>query len=109
MAEKLSKIDFEAIAQRETERARRQAERELERAQRMADKALRRAEQVQKRAHSKRGVQWRLDWDTEHGARRTPRQSQAASEEERLAVLKMLAEGKISAEEAETLLQALGG
>jgi DUF4097 and DUF4098 domain-containing protein YvlB len=105
VAEKLSKIDFEAIAQREAERARRQAEREAERALRLAEKAQRRAEQTRKRAESRRGERWHLHWDTEHGPRRAPKQ--VASDEERLAVLKMLAEGKISAEEAETLLQAL--
>ena len=40
---------------------------------------------------------------TEPGGQREP-----AGEEERLAVLKMLAEGKITASEAETLLRALG-
>ena len=35
-------------------------------------------------------------------------QREPAGEEERLAVLKMLAEGKITASEAETLLRALG-
>lgn len=109
VAEKLSKIDFEAIAQREAERARRQAEREAERARRLTEKARYKAEQVRKRAESKRGVHWRFEWDTERGGRRATRQRQMASEEERLAVLKMLAEGKISAEEAETLLQALEG
>jgi hypothetical protein len=107
VAEKLSKIDFEAIAQREAERARRQAERESERARRLAEKARYKAEQVRKKAESKRGVHWRLEWDTERGGRRATKQRQTASEEERVAVLKMLAEGKISAEEAETLLQAL--
>jgi hypothetical protein len=100
VAEKLAKIDFEAIARREAEKARRQAERE-------AAKARRKAERAQKKAQKK--VMWHLEWDAGRGSRRTARRSQVASEEERLAVLKMLAEGKISTQEAETLLQALEG
>jgi DUF4097 and DUF4098 domain-containing protein YvlB len=107
VADKLSKIDFEAIARREAERARRCAERETARAQRMAEKAQRKAERTQQKAQKK--VMWHMEWDTGHGRRRTARRRQAASEEERLAVLRMLAEGKISTQEAETLLQALEG
>jgi DUF4097 and DUF4098 domain-containing protein YvlB len=108
VAEKLSKIDFEAIAVREAERARRQAERELSRAQRVADRARRKAERAREKAERKR-AQWRVEWDAARGPRRASSRSQGASEEERLAILKMLAEGKISAQEAETLLQALEG
>ncbi|MBM4466184.1 MAG: hypothetical protein FJ014_11635 [Chloroflexi bacterium] len=107
VAEKLAKIDFEAIARREAERARRYAERETARAQRMAEKAQRKAERAQQKAQKK--VMWHLEWDTGRGRPRAAGRSQVASEEERLAVLRMLAEGKISAQEAETLLQALEG
>jgi DUF4097 and DUF4098 domain-containing protein YvlB len=107
VADKLSKIDFEAIARREAERARRHAERETARAQRMAEKARRKAERAQQKAQKK--VMWHMEWDTGRGRRPTAKQRQAASEEERLAVLRMLAEGKISTQEAETLLQALEG
>jgi DUF4097 and DUF4098 domain-containing protein YvlB len=107
VADKLSKIDFEAIARREAERARRHAERETARAQRMAEKTRRKAERAQQKAQKK--VMWHLEWDTGRGRPRPTGRSQVASEEERLAVLRMLAEGKISAQEAETLLQALEG
>ncbi|MFQ5813072.1 MAG: hypothetical protein ACE5I2_07775 [Anaerolineae bacterium] len=107
VAEKLAKIDFEAIARREAEKARRQAEREAARAQRKAEKASRKAEKARRKAQKK--VMWHLEWDTGRGSRRTAGRSQATSDEERLAVLKMLAEGKISTQEAETLLQALEG
>jgi len=107
VADRLAKIDFEAIARREAEKARRHTERETARAQRMAEKAQRKAERAQQKAQKK--MMWHLEWDTGHGRRRTARRSQVASEEERLAVLKMLAEGKISTQEAETLLQALEG
>lgn len=107
VAERLSKIDFEAIARREAEHAHRQAERETEKARRVAEKARRRAERARKKAERK--VQWRLERDGGHGTRRTPRQSQGVSDQERVAILSMLAEGKISAQEAEILLQALEG
>ena len=107
VADRLSKIDFEAIARREAERARRHAERETARAQRLAEKAQRKVERAQQKAQKK--MRWHLEWDTGRGRPRTPERSQVASEEERLAVLRMLAEGKISAQEAETLLQALEG
>jgi len=82
VADKLARIDFEAIARREAEK--------------------------QKKAQWKVGRHF--EWDASRSSKRTARQSQASSEEEeRLAVLRMLAEGKISAQEAETLLQALEG
>ena len=107
VAGKLATIDLEAIARREAEKARRQAEREVAKAQRMADKTRRKAERAQEKAQRK--VRQHLERETGRGRRRTARRSQASSEEERLAVLKMLAEGKISTQEAETLLQALEG
>jgi len=107
VAEKLATIDLEAIARREAEKARRQAEREVAKAQRMAEKARRKAERAQKKAQRK--VRTHIERDTGRGRRRTTGRGQASSEEERLAVLKMLAEGKISTQEAETLLKALEG
>jgi DUF4097 and DUF4098 domain-containing protein YvlB len=107
VANKLAKIDFEAIAHREAEKARRHAEREAARAQRMAEKARRKAERAQRKAQKK--MIWRFEWDAGRGRRRTTGGGQAVSDEERLAVLKMLSEGKISTQEAETLLQALEG
>jgi hypothetical protein len=107
VAEKLAKIDFESIARREAEKARRQAERDAAKAQRIAEQARRRAERAQKKAQKK--MMWHFEWDAGRGSQRTAEQSKASSDEERLAVLKMLAEGKISTQEAETLLQALEG
>jgi len=109
VAEKLSKIDFEAIARHEAERVRRQAEREVARARRAAEKARRKAELARRKAQKKKKIRWRVEWDAERGARRTSKRSQGASEKERVAILRMLAEGKISAQEAEILLQALEG
>ena len=107
VADKLATIDLEAIARREAEKARRQAEREVAKAQRMAEKTRRKAERAQEKAQRK--VRMHVERDTGRGRRRTTGRGQASSEEERLAVLKMLAEGKISTQEAETLLQALEG
>ncbi len=107
VADKLAQIDFESIAHREAEKARRHAEREVARAQRMAEKARRKAERARRKAQKKR--LWRFEWDTGRGRRRTEGQGRAASDEERLAVLNMLAEGAISIQEAEILLQALEG
>ena len=107
VAEKLARIDFESIARREAEKARRQAERETAKAQRIADQARRRTERAQKKAQKK--MVWHFEWDAGRGSQRTAGQSKASSDEERLAVLRMLAEGKISTQEAETLLQALEG
>ena len=107
VADKLSTIDLEAIARREAEKARRQVEREVAKAQRVAEKTRRKAERVQQKAQQK--VRRRFEWDAGRGRRRTAGRDQASSEEERLAVLKMLAEGKISTQETETLLQALEG
>jgi hypothetical protein len=80
----------------------------MERAQRQREKAQRRAEQHQRRGRP-RGP-WHFEWDVRRGgpSPEPETQPEPASEEERLAVLKMLAEGKISASEAETLLRALG-
>jgi len=106
VADKLATIDLEAIARREAEKARRQAEREVAKAQRMAEKTRRKAERAQEKAQRK--VRRHFERET-RGRRRTAGRGQASSEEERLAVLKMLAEGVISTQEAETLLQALEG
>ncbi len=125
VADKLGKIDFEGIAHREADRARRHMEREMERAQRQREKAQRKAEQ---RGPGRPRGPWHFEWDVRRAApsrgeavtmdgfaARSPagrpepgEPREPVGEEERLAVLKMLAEGKITASEAETLLRALG-
>jgi DUF4097 and DUF4098 domain-containing protein YvlB len=97
-------------AQKREEKARRRAERLEEkarlRAERLEEKARRRserlAEKAQKRAaHMQR---WRVKW----GAPQAERSANNV-EEERLVVLRMLAEGKVNAEQAEALLEAMEG
>lgn len=103
----LSRIDEEAIrrkAEQAAEKVRRKAERAAERAKLKAERAQRR-------------------WQRMGGSRRTPRPPRAPSapaaprrraaapvtEEERMTVLKMVQEGKISADEAAQLLEAMEG
>jgi hypothetical protein len=80
-------------------------------ARRAADRARRLAEKVEARAAKVR--RWRVEWATPAPGAATPqrqeRSSTEALQDERLTVLKMLAEGKISTEEADSLLSALEG
>ena len=82
---------------------------------RRADEAVRRAERhaARQAGHAKRGlVIGRWNWDFK-GAPKPPvppePPSEPVSEEERMAILKMLAEKKITAQQAEELLNALDG
>jgi len=122
LTEELSQLGLEEIARREAERARREVERALRRAEAQAEKIRRRAEKKAekarlrmersrrraeaktRRAARKGRLEWRLEW----GAGRRPA-GEPVTEEERLLVLRMLQEGKITAEEAARLLEALEG
>ncbi len=84
------------------ERISRRVEEAARRATQRAEEATRRAERAARRVDAKVNLQMgRWKWDL------TPKPE--ASNEERLAILKMLQEKKITAEEAETLLAALEG
>jgi hypothetical protein len=103
----------ERTVESQAERAARQAEREAERAARHAERDAMRG------ARRARGRWWfteRLDeWANSatgmgvgaSGMRGTP--APHATEDERLAIMKMLAEGKITTDQAAKLLDALGG
>jgi len=109
------------IQRRTGERLERQAQHMARRAEELAQRAAARAaEQVAK--HAERGWGWRGNQPGWAGAwsRRSPGPppppaapspppKPRASEEERLTVLRMLAEGKINADQAARLLEALGG
>lgn len=84
----------------------RHAHRLAEHAQRMAEKARRASERWAERAEERaaRTRRWQVKWDV---PQRKP--SPETLEDERLAILKMLAEGKINAEQAESLLKVLEG
>lgn len=88
----------------------RETEQALQRAERVRTKAERAAERAQRhmaRQAERIAERWHLTW---HGKRTTPRRAaEPVTEEERLIVLKMLQEGKITAEEANKLLEALEG
>lgn len=96
------------------ERISRQVQQATARAAKQADEAARRVER-----HAERSARrWRGNvkvgrWNWETGPRGVPTPpsppSEPVAEEERMAVLKMLAEKKITAEQAEQLLDALEG
>lgn len=99
----------ERVVERAGRHAERQAERHAERAERFAEHATRRAG---------RGRSWfaeRLDeWATANrggtaGSAGTRATTPSATEDERLAIMQMLRDGKINAEQAAQLLDALGG
>ncbi len=94
----------EAYARREAERAQRVADKMRRKGERLAEKARRRSERAARRArkHAAKVRDWRIEWSA-------PRTSAAQNnlDQERLAVLRMLGEGTINAEQAEALLRAL--
>jgi hypothetical protein len=101
----LSRIDHEAVrekAERAAEKVRRRAERAAERARLKAERAQRRWERMggSRRPH-------RPPSPPSPPARR--RAADPITEEERMMILKMVQEGKISAEEGTRLLEAMEG
>jgi hypothetical protein len=101
------------------ERISRKMEQAGERAAKRAEEAARRAERLAERhaRHGKRGlVIGRWNWDLKSGSPGSPvpptppvPPSEPVTEGERMAILKMLAEKKVTAEQAEQLLAALEG
>jgi len=89
------------------ERISHRAEEAAHRAELRAHEAARRAErQARKAAHRHAGkMRWTIDLDS---LPKTPKR-EPVSEEERMTILRMLAEKKITSEEAEQLLSALEG
>jgi hypothetical protein len=103
--------------ERATGQAARRAEEAARRAERLSSDAARRAERhAERQARRWKGnvKVGRWNWDVGPGQGRVPNPppppgSEPVSEEERMAILKMLAEKKITAEQAEQLLSALEG
>ena len=125
IAESLGAIDIDALAHREIEKAMHKAEREIEKARHRAEQQRHEAEQRMHRAQERaartaRRAQEKISrrahlWTGSFGGRaqgfragRVQPKPQA-TEEEQLAILKMVQEGKISTEQAEMLLKALEG
>lgn len=91
------------------ERISRQVEQATRRATKQAEEAARRVERTGRRMNSKVNVGvGRWNWEVSPSGIPMPPKPQA-SEEERLAILKMLQEKKITADQAEQLLAALEG
>jgi sRNA-binding protein len=104
--------DLSGRIEREVEYAARQAERARERAEAARQRAQQKAREAERRIQAKvnaRVGRWGMDWSGT--IPRPPRPpappSEPVSDEERLTILRMLAEKKITAEEAEKLLAAL--
>lgn len=99
---KLSNIDHEAIrrkAERAAEHARRRAEHAAERARLKAERAQRRWERMGARQPARPAP----------GRPPARRPVEPISEDERMSILRMVQEGKISADEAARLLEAMEG
>ena len=112
------------IAAREIEKAMRQVEHEIakaqEKAQRAAERAQERARHAEERARKAqeralqraKTIQAKVDLEWEPRGRGRPRRARPARHaptgEEQAAILEMLQAGKITVEEAEQLLKALG-
>ncbi len=95
-------VDGEKVARRAqeaAERARRQAQRSAERAQARAERAARK--------HEGRGMRW--SWSPPQAPRPPKPPAEPVSDTERMAILKMVADKKITADEASRLLAALEG
>jgi DUF4097 and DUF4098 domain-containing protein YvlB len=122
IAAHLGELNLDHLVHHEVEKALHQAEQEIARAQQRIERETARAEERARRAQEKAAraaqrVQERMarrarKWGAPSGegffgraepARRAPK----VPEEEQLAVLRMLQEGKISTEQAEQLLKAL--
>lgn len=101
-----------AKAERYEEHGRRAAQHAEERARRVAERVARHTQREAERAGRRaRGRWWFTEaaegWARTGGAGETERRR--ATEEERLTIMQMLRDGKISAEQAAQLLDALGG
>lgn len=97
-------VDSEHVsrrAQEAAERARRQAERAAERARARAERMSRK--------HRPRGFGFHMSWEPASTPRPPQPPVEPVSDAERMAILKMVAEKKITAEEAQKLLAALEG
>jgi hypothetical protein len=109
---------FSRQVERATSQAARRAEEAARRTERLTNDAARRAERhAERQARRWKGNvnvgRWNWDFGPGHGHGHIPTPpappSEPVAEEERLAVLRMLAEKKITAEQAEQLLSALEG
>ncbi len=95
-----------------SDRLREQVRQKVEHATRRAEAKIKKAEQkayrhAQFRAHYADGLRWR--WDDAAGASQPAGQSEPVTDDERMLILRMLQDKKITSEQAEELLAALEG
>jgi hypothetical protein len=124
IAEHIGQMDMHVKVQREIDKAMRKAQKEIAKAQRhverrtveaqeRARRAEERAQRAAERARAKiaKSRRWGISFSPEESPfpPETRARTRQVSEEEQLAVLRMLQENKISAQEAEMLLKALEG
>jgi sRNA-binding protein len=122
VAAELGALDVDAnvaeFVRRETERALRRAEKAQAKAERAVERATKRARARARRAEERAQRRMKRQEEQANKRRRGARRekwttsrptAEPVTEEERLAVLKMLEVGKITIEEANTLLEALEG
>ncbi len=101
----------QAIAQRaqaRAERAREKIQRAAKRAQERTARKMARAQQREARAAKRKNKKSKHKRSWEFGGRTTPA-SDPVSDEERMLILQMLADGKVTTDQAENLLAALEG
>lgn len=95
-----------------SDRLRERVRQKLEHATLRAEAKIKKAEQkahrhAQIRAHYSEGFRWK--WDDAAGTPQSSGQAEAVTDEERMAILRMLQDKKITSEQAEKLLAALEG
>ncbi len=95
-----------ARAQEKIRRARQKMERKLEAAQRKSEMKMKAAE---RRATAQPRQSWKFEWPAPPAPPTSPEATESVSDEERLMILQMLEQKKISIAEAEQLLAALEG
>lgn len=101
--------DFSERVDRRVQDAARRAAQKAEAASRRMEAGMRRAEEGMRRAEEKmRGRRFSFNWSSGRGMPPAP-PVDPISDEERMTILRMLQEKKISAEDAEKLLSALEG
>ena len=94
-----------ARAQEKMRRAREKMERKLEAAQRKSEMKMK----AERRSPSQPRQSWKFEWPAPPAPPAVPGASETVSDEERLLILQMLEQKKISIAEAEQLLAALEG
>ncbi|HLF25552.1 MAG TPA: hypothetical protein VJG32_04400 [Anaerolineae bacterium] len=107
---RLRRLDIEGLT-RQAEQARQHGVRAAERARQQAERAAERARRRVERGGKSHGIKFKVDLTPPGAPSKSsrPHSTASATDAERMLILKMLEERKISADEASRLLEALGG